>query len=384
MRIAAVICEYNPFHNGHKYHIDQTRSAGATHIVCVMSGNFTQRGDIAIFDKYERARTALENGADLILELPSRISLSSAESFAAGAVNIIENLGCVETLSFGSECGDLSRLKEAAGASEYAAQSDFFKNKMRNGSSYPSALSETVREFYTDDVCDVLNEPNNTLAIEYIKALDNIGSGIKLFTVQRKGAEHDGKNAGDEFASASFIREKIERGEDYSLYAPLVNSPKADIHFLERAILANLRSMKKDEFEEIYDCAQGLAQKLYKASRYARSLEELYFLTKTKRYTLAKIRRAVICCFLGITKKRTAEKSAYIRILGMNTRGKEILSAAKCSLPMDTSLKALMGKSREAYRQGKLEERCGDIYSLAFEKPYPCGREFTAKPVIIE
>ncbi len=384
MKTAAVICEYNPFHYGHRYQLEKTRELGATHIVAVMSGNFTQRGDVAVFDKYARARAALENGADLVLELPTVYSLSAAEGFARGAVQIIEALGCVDMLSFGSECGDIAALKEAAGASEFALHTKEFDEFMRRGDAFPAALAKTIKEYYTDDVYEVLSSPNNTLAVEYIKALDDIGSTIQPVTIQRSGADHDSDEESQNFASASLIRKKIIAGEDYSEFAPVINEPSADIHRLEKAILAKLRRMRPDDFECVYDAAQGLSERLYKAVRKACSLEELYFLTKTKRYTLARIRRAVLCSFLDIDKKQLKEPIAYIRILGMNSRGREILSAAQCGLPIDTSLKNLMKQSREAHRQGAFEERCGDAYSLAFEKPRPCGYEFTAKPIIIE
>lgn len=384
MKTAAVICEYNPFHYGHRYQLEQTRAAGATHVVAIMSGNFTQRGDAAIFDKFTRARTALENGADLVLELPTVYSLSAAEGFARGAIQIAEALGCVDMLSFGSECGDIAALKEAAGASEFALHTEEFKEAMRKGASFPAALAEAVKTYYTADVYELLSSPNNTLAVEYIKALDDIGSSIQPFTVARYGADHDSDDEDKSFASASLIRKKIISGEDYSTLAPVIDSPIADIKRLENAILTNLRMMRLSDFECVYDCAQGLSERLYKAVRKACTLDELYFLTKTKRYTLARIRRAVLCSFLGIDKKQLKEPVAYIRILGMNTRGKEILSAAQCGLPIDTSLKNLMKQSRDAHRQGAFEERCGDIYSLAFERPRPCGYEFTAKPVIIE
>ncbi len=384
MKTAAVICEYNPFHYGHKYQLEQTRAAGATHIVAVMSGNFTQRGDVAIFDKYARARAALENGADLVLELPTRFSLSAAEGFARGAVQIIEALGCVDVLSFGAECGDIVALKEAAGASEYALHTEEFQELMRKGKPFPAALQEAVKAYYTEDVCEVLSSPNNTLAVEYIKALDDIGSMIQPFAVQRSGAAHDSDDEDRGYVSASLIRKKIAAGEDWSGLAPLINEPAADIKRLETAILAKLRTMRRAEFENIYDAAQGLGERLYKAVRKAATLEELYFLTKTKRYTLARIRRAVLCAFLGIDKQTLNEPSAYIRILGMNGRGREILGAAQCGLPVDTSLRSLMQSSREAHRQGAAEERFGDVYSLAFEKPRQCGFEFTAKPVIME
>ncbi len=382
MKTAAIICEYNPFHNGHKYHIERTRAAGATHIVCVMSGNFTQRGDVAIYDKYLRTETALKNGADLVLELPTMYSLCSAEGFAAGAVGIISALGCVDMLSFGSESGELAALKEASGASEYAVHSEKFSSLIKFGKSYPAALAEAVREYYTEDVYETLCAPNNTLAIEYLNALDNIGSTIEPFAVKRRGAGHDDEEENGGFASASLIRKKIRAGEDYSASAPVISAPTADIGRLETAILAKLRSMTFSDYSELYDGANGLSERLYKAVRTAPSLESVYFLTKTKRYTLARIRRAVLCAFLGLTKERLLIPNAYIHVLGMNKRGREILSAAECSLPIDTSLKNLAEKSREAHRQAAFEARCGDLYSLAFEKPRKCGYDFTAKPVI--
>lgn len=386
MKIAAVICEYNPFHFGHKYQLDRTREMGATHIVSVMSGDFTQRGDPAITDKFARARTALENGSDLVLELPVKYSLCAAEGFASGAVGIISALGCVDMLSFGSECGSVPALREAAGAVEYAVHSDYFRLLMSGGKSFPAALAEAVKKFYTDDVYDVISSPNNTLAVEYIKALDNIGSRIEPVTVRREGAAHDSGSEEDRFLSASAIRKKILSGENYGAYAPPTDSPAADIGRLETAILAKLRMMKPDDFENVYDAAQGLGERLYKAVRKAGSLDELYFLTKTKRFTLARIRRAVLCAFLGVDKKMLREQDGYIRILGMNSRGREILSAAKnagCPLPMDTSLRALMDTSFEAHRQGTFQSRCRDIWTLALEKPLPCGSDFTAKPVMI-
>lgn len=386
MKIAAVICEYNPFHYGHRFQLEQTRVLGATHIVSVMSGDFTQRGDAAVCDKFARAKTALENGADLVLELPVRYSLCAAEGFARGAVGIISALGCVDMLSFGSEAGDLAALREAAGAVEYAVHSDFFQLLMTSGKSYPAALAEAVNRFYTPDVYETISSPNNTLAVEYIKALDDIGSAIEPVTVRREGARHDSPDTAGKFASASAIRKLILSGEDYSAFAPDIGSPAADLRRLEPAILAKLRMMKPEDLEQVYDAAQGLGERLYKAARRAGSLEELYFLTKTKRYTLARIRRAVLCAFLGVEKKMLREKDTYIRILGMNSRGREILSAAKeagCALPLDTSLKALMDTSREAHRQGAFQSRCRDIWALALEKPLPCGSDLTTKPSII-
>lgn len=385
MKIAAIISEYNPFHCGHKLLIEKAREAGATHIVSVMSGNYVQRGDVAIFDKFSRARTALENGVDLVIDLPERVSLMSAEGFSKGAVELIMALGCVDMLAFGSECGNIAALREASGAIDYCMHTEAFNEQIKRGKSYPAALNAALSEHYTDDVAEIIASPNNTLAIEYLNALDNAGSTIEPFTIERVGAAHDSDVTDDETASASQIRKLILSGGDHSKFAPgIPDCQPADISRLERAILAKLRTMSSYELEGIYDGANGLGTRLYKAVRSAKSLSEIYFLTKTKRYTLARIRRAVMCAFLGITRDYALEKSAYIRVLGMNTRGKEILSAANSSLPIDTSLKALSKTTRSAARQAGFTSKCTDIWQLALEKPGRCGEDFTQPPIILE
>ncbi|MDR0197560.1 MAG: nucleotidyltransferase family protein [Oscillospiraceae bacterium] len=387
MKIAAIIAEYNPFHNGHKYHVEQTRSvAGSTHIVAVMSGNFTQRGDIAVTDKHKRAETALRNGVDLVIELPVAFALSSAEQFAAGAVALINALNCVDILSFGSESGDIELLKEAAGAAHYAVTTDDFFSAMKSGLTYPAALQKTIEKYYTDDVVYALTEPNNTLGVEYIKALNESGSSITPFTVARKGAAHDEhKDDRKEIASASQLRKMLAEGEDVSSLMPNMGETTdyADIRRLETAVLASLRLMSPAAIKRAPNVRQGLENRIYRAARAARSLPELFFLAKTKRYTMARIRRAVLCCFLGITKSDVKLPPQYARILGMNEKGREILSAAKSELPADTSLAALMKLGDGQKRQALLEERCSNVYALAFEKRLMCGGEFTAKPVIL-
>lgn len=382
MKTAVIIAEYDPFHYGHKYLIDQTRAAGATHIAAVMSGSFTQRGGVAVFDKYTRTKTALENGVDLIIELPARYSLTSAAGFARGAVGIANELRCADMLSFGSESGDIDALKEASGAVEYTVHSEKFEKYIRSGLSYPAALQKALLKFYTDDVAELITSPNNTLAIEYLNALDSFGSRIQPFTVERYGAAHDSAEDG-EFISGSAIRKLIAAGKDYSKYAPVTDAPAAEISRLERAILATLRGLRPADLDRIADCAGGLGDRLFKAIRKGNSLSGIYFMAKTKRYTLARIRRALLCAFLGIDKDFSREKPAYIRVLGMNEHGKEILSNANTPLPIDTSLKALSETSPAARRQAEAEARITDLYSLAFAEPLPCGVDFTAKPIIV-
>lgn len=381
MYTAAIIAEFDPFHNGHMHLIETTRKAGATHVLCIMSGNFVQRGDVAIFDKFSRARAALENGVDLVIELPARFSLMSAEGFARGAVGFLSELNCADMLAFGSECGDIAALEKAATAVRQCICSEKFYEQIKLGKSYPAALQLAVKEYCGEDIGDILKSPNNTLGIEYLNALEKLKCRIKPFTVKRTVPHGEQGFENGEFASASLIRQMIRNGEDYSALAPVINEPTADISRLERAVLSKLRSLSEEEFCGGADCANGLGERLYKTAKKAGSLDELYFLAKNKSITLARVRRAALCLFLGITKEFSPP--AYIRVLGMNERGKEILSAAKCRLPVDTSLKALSTASALAHRQAYFEARLGDIYSLAFETPIPCGYDFTAKPVII-
>lgn len=386
IKTAAIICEYNPFHNGHKYHIEMTREKlGATHIVCIMSGNFTQRGDVAVIDKYARAKMALCGGADLVIELPCAYSLASAEYFARGACHIIDSLGCVDFLSFGSECGDAELIKEAAGAVDFCMESDDFLYYMKNGYSYPAALKKTMQEYYTDDVVELLDSPNNTLAIEYIRALDRKGSSIDAVSITRDGAPHDSDQLHQSRISASKIREMIKQGEDISAYVPYeMPENTADIMRLETAILAKLRCMTTDQLKRLPNSSNGMENRIYAAIRKAPDLETLYSLIKSKNFTMARIRRMILCAFLEITKNDLKKLPAYVRILGMNDRGKEILANTKnCKLPIDTSLAALAKTGDIASHQADIEERAGNLYALAFATPKECGTEYTAKPIII-
>ena len=387
MKTAGIICEYNPFHNGHIYHIEKTKELyGATHIVGVMSGNFTQRGDVAIIDKYKRAETALKNGVDLVIELPVAFALGSAEQFAQGAVYLLNSLGCVDLLSFGSESGDISLLQETAGAVAYVIETDTFMKALRNGSSYPAALQKALEEYYEDDIVETLASPNNTLAIEYLKALSEFGSFIKPVTVKRYGAAHDSdESTSDTVVSASYLRKKITSGEDLSKLMPASDfSNTADIMRLETAILAKLRTMTKTQLANVPNVMLGLENRIYKAIRAASTLPELMMLIKTKRYTMARIRRIILCSYLGIIKNDLQSFPAYVHVLGMNRKGKEILSNLNCSLPVNTSLMALSKENEIAHRQALLEERCGNLYALATEKKLPCGLDFTAKPIILD
>ena len=394
MKVSGIICEYNPFHNGHLYHIRKTRENGATHIAAVMSGNFVQRGDTAIMDKLERARLAVRSGADLVIELPVQYSLASAENFASGAVHLLDSLGAVDELSFGSECGDTRKLIKAMETVDLAAltHADEIKSIMEKGYTYPRALNSVVNG-YDPEAAAVIAEPNNTLAVEYLRALKRSGSAMEPFTVMREKAAHDGTEASDGFASASMLREMIENGESIDSFTTeewaaavrnaVKNGETASMSRLERVILYKLRTCSVEEIAQICDVGQGLEHRIYGA-RMAGSLDELLFTVKTKRYTMARIRRIMLALLIGITKTDMEQLPPYGRILAFNERGREILARAKGSavIPFGSSIAKLSQLGDTAERFAELEIRASDIYGLALDTVTSAQKDYRAKIMI--
>ncbi|PWJ10741.1 tRNA(Met) cytidine acetate ligase [Ruminococcus flavefaciens] len=394
MKVSGIICEYNPFHNGHLYHIRKTRENGATHIAAVMSGNFVQRGDTAVMDKLERARLAVRSGADLVIELPVQYSLASAENFASGAVHLLDSLGAVDELSFGSECGDTQKLLKAMETVDLAAltHADEIKSIMEKGYTYPRALNSVVNG-YDPEAAAVIAEPNNTLAVEYLRALKRSGSAMEPFTVMREKAAHDGTEASDGFASASMLREMIENGESIDSFTTeewaaavrnaVKNGETASMSRLERVILYKLRTCSVEEIAQICDVGQGLEHRIYGA-RMAGSLDELLFTVKTKRYTMARIRRIMLALLIGITKTDMEQLPPYGRILAFNERGREILARAKGSavIPFGSSIAKLSQLGDTAERFAELEIRASDIYGLALDTVTSAQKDYRAKIMI--
>ncbi len=397
MKISGIICEYNPFHNGHLYHIRETRKNGATHIAAVMSGNFVQRGDTAYMDKLERARLAVRSGADLVIELPVQYSLSSAEKFAEGAVYLLDSLGVVDEISFGSECGSVEKLFEAMETIELTASlhEKDIRQIMEKGYTYPRALSSVING-KSPEIAGIITSPNNMLAIEYLRALKKFDSSVKSFTIRRAYASHDGITHENGFASASFMREQLAEFNDASaiseyttpLWADAIanairNGTTASMQRLERIMLYKLRSTTAEEIEGISDVGQGLENRIYGA-RMAGSLEELLFTVKTKRYTMSRIRRIMLCLLLGITKDDMKQLPAYGRILAFNERGKEILAKAKNStkIPFSTSIAKLSQLNETAERFAELEIRASDVYGLAMETVTSAQKDYRAKIMI--
>ncbi len=397
MKISGIICEYNPFHNGHLFHIRETRKNGATHVVAVMSGNFVQRGDTAVMDKLERARLAVHSGADLVIELPVQFCLSSAENFASGAVWLLNSMGCIDELSFGSECGDIDKLQKALDTVEITAavQKDTIREIMEKGYTYPRALTSVING--TDsETAAVISEPNNLLAIEYMRALKKYRSDMQPFTVKRVNTPHDSADAVNGYASASYIRERILNdrstvginGYTSSIWIDALNNAFrngeiASLSRLERIMLYKLRTSSVEDIAQINDVGQGLENRIYGA-RMAGSLDELLFTVKTKRYTMSRIRRIMLSLLIGITKEDMKQTAPYGRILAFNERGREILAKAKdtASIPYATSIAKLSQLSPEAERFAELEIRASDVYGLALETVTSAQKDYRARIMI--
>lgn len=398
MKVAGIVAEYNPFHNGHAHQIERTRAekggCEATHIVAVMSGHFVQRGEPALLPKQERVRAALAGGVDLVLELPLPWSLSSAERFAFGAVSLLDALGCVDIISFGSECGDAAALERAAAAMEDDHYLRLLKYRMEQGISAPEAQQKALAEVANSRAAALLDSPNNILGIEYIKALRRLGSPIRPFTVPRLGADHDSLYPIGSIASATYLR-TLARENRWMNAAPFVppnifdqltglfaqGHAPANEALLERAMLARLRGMTAGEMAACANVSEGLENRLYAASRTAGSLPALLEAVKTKRYPLTRVRRLVWSVYWGLPAALSAGCPPYIRVLGISERGSEVLAAIKKAspaLPLLTRAshaEALTGDARTVW---ELENRAADLYGLALPVPLPCGMEVTA------
>ncbi len=383
MKISGIICEYNPFHNGHAYQIEQTRRNGATHIVAVMSGNFVQRGDIAVLDKFTRSRLAVRSGVDLVIELPVAYCLSPAENFAKGAVYLLESLGCIDEISFGSECGDIDRLVSAMNKSDKILQLESIKMLMKDGYTYPSAISRILKETDTE-TADIISEPNNILAIEYLRALQYFKSGIKPFTVKRAGASHDSRETFQEFASASYIRENISSARNFvpEIWADALESRTTMLKNLEKIILYRIRTASFEDLFSTNDMTGGLSDRIY--GNQANSLNEFFESVKTKCYTMARIKRIILSLLIGIEKTDASELPPYARIIAFNEKGREILAVTKKTkeIPVGMSLAKLGRLNCTARRFAELESRATDIYSLAFDNISPAGADYREKIVI--
>lgn len=375
MKAVGIVAEYNPMHTGHLRHLALTREAvgeDAAVVVC-MSGNWVQRGECAVADKWRRARWAAEHGADLVLELPTVFALVSAETFARGAVSILTAAG-ITHLSFGCETPDLPALTALAAALDSPDFDAALRPHLDQGLSYPAAREKAL-EALVGDAARLVAAPNNNLAVEYLR---HLSVDITPIPIPRLG-EHDGPIE-QEYPSASSLRECLRKGDIISasphLAAPW-DGPVYDMRYLEPSILCKLRQMPPQELEAIPDGGDGLAQRLWKAGREATSLDQLYDLAKTKRFTLARIRRLTLWAALGLSGNHRPHRPQYLRALAMTRRGAEHLAAVKETCPLPILTKAADHKEALA-----LEARLTDLFALCAPSPLPCGQEFVHSPFV--
>lgn len=398
MKIGGIVAEYNPFHNGHRYQLQKSVESGElTHTVAVMSSNYVQRGEAAIISKWARAEMAVKNGIDLVIELPTLWSTSYAQRFAEGAVSLLDALGCVDTLSFGSEIGNIDELIACQKAINSEEVSERLKENLDLGLGFATARAEAMRTVCGNRFFDILDGANNTLGIEYLNALDRLGSDITPMTIKRKGAAHDSIMRNDNFASASEIRRMIrENNKDWEIYVP---QSVADIYNreakeekapclnekLEFSILCCMRQLSAEDIGLSPDVSEGIEYRIHEAALKARTLDELYSLAKTKRYSHARIRRIVLHAFMGFVADDYKGNPPYIHVLAMNDKGKEILKEAKEKAKLPIVTKASDFDSLDEYGRHvfALEDMCTDVFSLSSPAILPCGREKTNGIIVL-
>lgn len=395
MTITGIIAEYNPFHLGHAYQIAETkrRIGPDSAIVCVMSGDYVQRGEPAIFSKFVRARAALSCGADLVIELPLPWSMASAEYFAGGAVAILNGLGVVDYLSFGSESADLDGMYKIVQAEKSTDFSQKIKSAMEEGISYPAARTAVLEEL-TGGKAEALRRPNDTLGIEYLKALDRQHSTIQPLVIRRVGAGHDQYSA-EIIKSASELRAMLARGENignhvpqnaYTVFMQEIRQGRGPVtgKAMEGLVLSRLRMMDLENFQRLPDAAEGLERKLYKACQTEPDLESIIRKVKSKRYTYARIRRMCMFAALGIDRQMLTQMPTYGRILACNLRGTEILRCARktASIEMVNRPSSVRKLDHQINSIFACNAKAHDLYVLGYQNNeyHRGGEDWTTSP----
>ncbi len=361
MKITGIICEYNPLHSGHIAQFRQVRQRlGAdTALVCLMSGQYVQRGAPAILDKSLRAQAAVDCGADLVLEMPVPVSLSSAEGFAAGGVKILSPF--CDYLSFGCENGDTESIMQTAQALLSPAFPPLLQSELKSGKSFPAARQGALAQMGGQD--DLLRQPNDILAVEYGKAILSQNAGMQLLPLRRTGDYHS-QTFDPLSPSATAVRHLMEEGGDWSACVPAAAREifaGASLHTLsagERAILGRLRAMTEEEFQQLPYGSEGLWRRLMSASRRQSSLEGIAAAVKSKRYTRTRIDRMIACAYLGISQEMLADQAPYVRVLAFSDTGRRVLKLARQS---GTFLNAGEPSFSPYWA---LEQRWGALYGL--------------------
>ena len=406
-KVLGIVCEYNPFHNGHLYHIIQSKKiTGADYTIAIMTGNFAQRGDVSIVDKWAKTEMALLGGVDLVIELPVLYSISSAENFADGAIKILNSLKIVDNIAFGSETKDINLLDRIAEVlcNEPKEYRTLLSHELSKGISYPKAR-ENALMMYLNDVrrfANVMSSPNNILGIEYLKALRKSKSNILPVCIPRVGAGHNDTTYSKNIASATAIRNLVAANQyntlDFkrlvpiSTYSILTENIKKghvvnSLTNYEKEILYAFRKMSIEEIANLPDVSEGLEYKLKNAANSCNSLVEFFNIVSSKRYAKTRISRILVYGLLGITKKDIAlskSTTPYVRVLGFNENGRRLLSmiaSANPKLPLITSVKKFEESNKNKNLQTMLEKDiwATDVYTLGYEFDSWAGLDFTQR-----
>lgn len=408
MKVTGIIAEYDPFHNGHSYHIKKAREmTGADAIVVVMSGHFTQRGMPAFFRRDARVRMAVDGGADLVIELPYIYACNSSHEFARGAAGILNGIGCVDALVFGAETDDMDTLGKAARAAAGTddRSSAYIKEEMKNGVSYPEALTRSVEKIYGAQTAAVLREPNNLLGIEYMKALRELGSGIKPFIVGRRSAAHGEslemlheRKQEQRIASGTAVRKAVYAGGARAAEMLVPDTSFSIISGYERSsgfsfteyrdkIKKNMFELLKykiitsdeSELAEVYGVAEGLENRLKSCISGAEDIDGLIDSVKSKRYTRARISRTLMHLLINLstTDFETLRETYCARVLGFSSTGGKLLRlmSESSAIPVFSNLSRLDKRSPEAARVLKYDMRASDVYALLYGSGDAPGRE---------
>lgn len=392
MITTGIIAEYNPFHNGHEYLLNEARRVTrADFLVVVMSGSFVQRGEAAIISKKARVKQALAGGADLVLELPFDCAMASAQTFARGGVRVLDACRVVDNLYFGSECGDIETLSEVSKALSAPEFDALLRKELECGKSYPAAR-QSVLTGIMGEQARILAEPNNLLGIEYLLAIDYLKSKITPHTIARKGVSHDAEAACGTSVSAFALRNFIKNGEEVKDYVPKdcfeilrretgEGSAPVLTEYMERAMIAQLRKLTPEEFKNIRDVSEGLEYSLCKASLENNSIDAIISAVKSKRYTYSRIRRILMHAYLGLNTPTAANSMpGYIRILGMKKSAAALVKEIrkKAVLPVVQRL----ASERNLHPALEREIKVTDIWGCFTPNPTPAGEDFRAFPIV--
>ena len=408
-KVLGIICEYNPFHNGHLYHLEQSKKiTGSNYVVAIMSGNFTQRGNTAIIDKWSRTEAALKCGADLVIELPVLYATSSAENFADGSIRILDSLRIVDYLGFGCENPELTLLTDIADVlyKEPKIYKNILSDELKKGISFPKARETALLSYLGNNkkYSNIISSPNNILGIEYIKALKKCKSNIVPVPITRFEAGYNDLNYYGNIASATAIRNIIKNG-NFEIVKNLLPPPSyeilmdnikqghiiPDLSVFEKQIIYNLRKMDTSEIAELPDVTEGLEFSIKKTANACNTISEFLVLIKSKRYTSTRIQRILLYSLLGITKKDmvlSKKVNPYVRVLGLNNKGKFMISEianANPKLEIITSVKRFNDRSNNKNLKLMLDKDifATNVYSIGYDFNSCNNLDFTKKIVTI-